>query len=463
MKKLFFILLTFSSLSFSLNSPLLFDRHFSPYASSYDLLFVENKLMGFQNRYKDYLFSLKNPDSEKKDIDLELKTLPAPPIGVRLLGRSFRLLELSFFWGPLNRTIATTQREIFGHGYRARDLGQSRAQVIGYQIKVPVPFGKGGGLAEIKMKEPANLLDKILIDIAGAEANSILAHHTTLSWLSKNRVDGRQASLRIATSLDLPLTILSLEKAKDVYSNYTQEKRHDSANYLMELNFLYPTSKSLKAQLSSLRERAALMLFTDLITYYAIASKIQYIWNGKALPFSTLNTPIRFYMPVYRLSLSPFGPENVFENYLLLTFGEPSYFYFKRGSFSQNTYFGFGFENQGIVKLGSHLFGIKFDFWNQPKLIESAPEKHCVRTVVQIPLDSKDYHIQFNHEKNGYKKNELFNSKMGSAFSIIYQYEFDPAKTNSLYTQLGFKTRGYLPGESIQTALILRGGLSLYF
>ncbi len=99
MKKLFLVLLSFSSLSFSSNSPLLFDRHFSPYASSYDLLFVENKLMGFQNRYKNYLFSLKNPDSEKKGIDheLELKTPPTPPLGMRILGRSFRLLELSFF------------------------------------------------------------------------------------------------------------------------------------------------------------------------------------------------------------------------------------------------------------------------------------------------------------------------------------------------------------------------------
>ncbi len=328
---------------------------------------------------------------------------------------------------------------------------------------MPTPFGKGGGATGIKMKAPVCLFDAILIDIAGSEANSILAHHTTLSWLSKSRVDGRQASLRITASFDLPLYILSIEQAKEIYAHYTQEKGHDIADYLMNLNFLYPSTKSLKMQLSSLREKAALMVFTDFFTYYAVASEIQYIWNGKSIPLTTFNTPIRFYMPTYRLSLTPFGPENVFGNYLLLRFGKPSYFYFKKGSFSQNTYLGFGFENQGIVKFSSHLFGIKFDFWNQPNLLEHAPENHNVRAVVKLPLYSKDYHIQFNHEENGYKKSELFGTKMGSALSIIYQYEFDPSKTNSLYTQLGFKTRGYLPGESTRAALILRGGVSLFF
>jgi len=105
MKKICLLLLSFSSLSFSSNSPILFDRHFSPYASSYDLLFIERELIGFQNRYKNYLFPLKNSESNNKNLDtiqdeLELKRLPTPPLKVRLLGRSFRLLELNLF-GPL--------------------------------------------------------------------------------------------------------------------------------------------------------------------------------------------------------------------------------------------------------------------------------------------------------------------------------------------------------------------------
>ena len=468
MKKICLLLLSFSSLSFSSNSPILFDRHFSPYASSYDLLFIERELIGFQNRYKNYLFPLNNSESNNKNLDtiqdeLELKRLPTPPLKVRLLGRSFRLLELNLFWAPLNQMIATTQHEIFGHGYRVRDLGKNRAEVTGYQIKMPYPYGKGGGATNIKMNCPISLSEMILIDIAGTEANSILAHHTTLSWLSKNRVDGREASLHIAASCDLPLYILSIEKARDIYTSYTQEKGHDITNYLMELNFLYPSTKSLKTQLSSLREKAGLMLLTDLFSYYAIASEIQYIWSGKSISLTRFNTPIRFYMPTYRLSLSPFGPEDIFGNYLLLKFGEPSYFYFKKGSFSQNTYLGFGFENQGIFKFSSHLFGIKFDFWNQPKLLIYIPENHNVLAEVNLHDTSKDYHIQFNHKENGYQKSELFSKKMGSALSVIYQYEFDPTQKNALYTQLGFKTRGYLPGESIRAGLILRCGMSLFF
>ena len=40
-----------------------------------------------------------------------------------------RFLELFLFWTPLNTSMFLLQHEIFGHGYRIRDLGTSRVEL----------------------------------------------------------------------------------------------------------------------------------------------------------------------------------------------------------------------------------------------------------------------------------------------------------------------------------------------
>lgn len=472
MKKLLFFFLFCSTYVIASPSALVLDRHFTPYAASQDLLLIENELIRLEDRSTDWLTSKINP-AYNQDTALELTPLPRPSLARRILARTLRFSELTFFWGPLNETIHTTQHEVFGHGYRIRDLGKKTAEVVSYKIGLPFPYGDRAAYTAYNFNLDISPQDLALIAVAGTEADTIMSHNIALDWLSENKIDGREASLFLHSALQLPSYILSLKDVKETFDTYQKQEGHDVATYLMNLNSIYPSEKSFSNQLSTLREKAAYSILTNAFTYYSLFAQWRYIWTGKTTPMTLGTGPIRFFMPIYRVELSPFGPEDVVGTYLLFKSGEPTYLYYKSGSFSQNKYHGFGFENKGIFKIGSSSFGLKLDFWNQPALLHHKPVEHEVipqlyttssfwKPIVAMGLSS-EYEVEFDHSQNGYTNKELFSKYFGSAASLIYQYEFDGSRSNTLFTQLGYKTKGFLPGESIHAGPIIRFGMNLLF
>ncbi|MCH9633404.1 MAG: hypothetical protein S4CHLAM7_01290 [Chlamydiae bacterium] len=461
MKKLLIFFFICQSSAFASHSPIVVDTHLSPYAGSYDSLSVQEEILNLQNKYKGYLLSNKQAKFEKAKEDAEdASILSFPPklsTGKRILGRTLRLGELAFFWTPLNSAIATTQHEVFGHGYRIREVGRKNAKVSQYKIGLPYPYGSGGGATYFYMYKPLYPSENLLISIAGTEANTILGQRATLSWLSKNNVDGREASLRTEASNDLPVYIISLLGSLD-----SCLEGHDIFDYLKELYSLYPCTKDPADELTSLVLKSALTIGTDPFNYYGLASQIRYFWSGLPVKMTRLNTAIRFFAPVYRISLTPFGPENIFGNYLLFKKGGPSYFYFKQGEFSKNKYYGFGFENHDILSFGAHKMGLKLDFWSQPQLILFYPQNSELSYKSSENVSFKDDRFDFECAYE-YTDSELFSKQLGSAFSIIYQYTFPTFQRSSLFSQIGFKTAGYLPGETYRGDLILRLGANLIF
>jgi hypothetical protein len=470
MKRIWIFLCFFSSYCSSAALPLVIDRHFSPYASSQDFFAIENQLIRIDNHYAGNLFDKK----VSKEIETRnFAALLRPTLTNRILGRTFRFTELSLLWNPLNQLMITVQHEVFGHGYRLRDLGSRVADNLQYRINLPYPYGTGGGYTSYYVRPEMSIQDDILISLAGTEASALLAHQLSLSWLSKNEIDGREAPLHLFGTLDLYNYILSLKDSKSTFTIYSKNEGHDIANYMMRLNSIYPSKKSFKDQLEQLQLKASYSILANVFSYLALFAEYKYIWSGVSTPITKREGNIRFMMPIYRLGLTPFGSEDIAGLYLLLKSGEPSYFYYKEGHFSKNTYRGIGFENSGILRFNSSQIGFKFDLWSQPTFLFDTPKSHEIPCCLKVTedfwwltketLSNSKYDIEFDHSRNAYTEEELFNSHIGAAASLIYQYSFKGKFSNIAYTQLGYKTKGYLPGESIHAGLILRFGMNLLF
>lgn len=473
MKKIWILVCFISFYSHSSPLPLVIDQYFSPYASSQDFFVLENELIRIDNYYAGNLFDKK---VSKERETPNFKELLRPSLTNRILGRTLRLTEISLIWTPLNNLIITVQHELFGHGYRLRDLGNKVAHGMEYRIYLPYPYGDGGGFTSYYVTPAMSIHNDVLISLAGTESSALLAHQLSLSWLSKNEIDGREASLHFYGTFDLYNYILSLKDPRSTFRIYQKREGHDIANYLIKLNGIYPSKISFKEQLENLKFRAGLSIFTNFFNYLSTKAEIKYIWSGASTPITKKKGNIRFIMPIYRMGLTPFGSEDVLGLYLLLKSAEPYYFYYKEGRFSQNTYRGIGFENSGIFRINSSQFGLKIDLWGQPAFLLNKSKDHnvsCNLIVDGYSLDTTDdlrpstytivYDLEFDHSRNGYTQEELFKNHLGAAASLIYQYSFSGKLSNIVYSQIGYKTKGYLPGESIHAGLILRLGMNLLF
>ncbi len=81
--------------------------------------------------------------------------------------RFWRLSELVGLWLPINYFAMLVQHEIFGHGYRIRDLNTRHiAKVDGYSFEMPPPYGPGGA-ATYFLSPPSSRHLKVPPPLAG--------------------------------------------------------------------------------------------------------------------------------------------------------------------------------------------------------------------------------------------------------------------------------------------------------
>ena len=77
------------------------DIDFSPYSGAQNILTLHQSL--------EKAFSYVIPHKQEK----------------KAIYAILRILELGFIWGPLARSEMVVQHEVFGHGYRIRDIGKA--------------------------------------------------------------------------------------------------------------------------------------------------------------------------------------------------------------------------------------------------------------------------------------------------------------------------------------------------
>ncbi|MBF8262478.1 MAG: hypothetical protein HW387_143 [Parachlamydiales bacterium] len=401
-----------------------FDVHFSPFAGSQNILALHQ---GFE-RLENAFFP-----TPKMTLD-DLKKLEQSALlsSSSQWGRWSRNL---FYWLPLNVTFLMTQHEIFGHGYRIRDLGSKYGKVTGYSVH---------GFGAVTEFDPTPLMTSsqmLTIAIAGCEAEAIMANQVRMRWLGQQFIDPRQAPLYSGGTLGLMGYTLSVRKTP----TSAPRDGNDMKNYLFYLNATYPD-----AHLSgrSLRNQAMLNLL-DPFLFLSMMSELNYIKTGlpSAIPMISLGGGVK-YLPALRFGLTPFGPQYYLENFFLKG-SIPTHVYLKWGRHGANTYYGLGLENRNMFTWKNASIGVKMDIWHQPNVLFKGGAL-TLDQMMDVPLPPL------------YSAEVLSEKRFGAAGAVVGSYEL-PDSLAELNLELGYKTKGYLPGEALRQSPILRGGFSLSF
>lgn len=405
MKKLFLLAVTIISLPLVAQAPygVMIDIDMSPYAGAQCLMLPGKALM----RTQDYF---------------DLHTYQA-----NLQEGALRAAELIFLWDPLGILMMVTQHEVFGHGYRIRSLGSYYASVVGYGIDVPPPYGPGGGVTSYNITEALTTTDELTITSAGVEATAIMAGELKKKWLLDDQIDARQAMLYLYSEHDLTQYVLGLENpATDPMSS------NDMQGYIYWLNATYPDANLTEGELKT----RVLINFLDPMTFYSIFSWFKYIGTGETTGIPMIPTFGAKWLPNFRLGLTPFGPETFLETYIKYK-KSLTYFYIKGGNFASNHYYGVGIENKSLWRFDNMTIGLRFDGWRQPPY---------AKYTVASALEGMPSPVRTG----------------GSSYGMALQAtSYYPINNSSvlLFLTVGAKTSGFLPGESLYTAPILRIGL----
>ena len=417
-----FLYLFLSSFVCADDNSVMFDRNFSPYSGAENFIAMQKGLEKVEDRFFSH-----QPIS-----DGDIKN-PLPPLPMaQQWGQWWRNL---IFWAPISLSMSVTQHEVFGHGYRIRDLGPKYATVEGYKMYVI------GGSTRFEPTQRLTPSQMITMDIAGLEADSVFSNRMRSKWLKNGAIDPRQITLYLTsttTSLMYSMTVNHTSRSRS-------EKGNDISNYLFYLNALYPDGH---VSYRSLRNLSWLNLVDPFIflSFYSLSMYERY-GTSPSLPMFQFGKYM--YLPVVRTALTPFGLQGVLENYFL-TDTHQFTAYLKWGKNGPNSYFGTGIERQKLAVFPWVTAGARLDFWYQPNVLFS----QGALSAVELMELSKNTPVPKLYP------DEVLNEKeFGFLASVIGTLGKESWPTRP-YFELGYKTKGYLPGEALRAAPIMRLGLS---
>lgn len=408
MKKIFFVFNFLFLCVIAAKEPyyVMGDIDFSSYSGAEDILtFHQGLECGI-----DSLFKIKN---EKK-----------------IFGILRRTCGMVLIWYPLSEFEIVVQHEVFGHGYRVRNLGSDIARVEKYEFDAPFPYGDGGG-ATLYEYSTLTTFDKTLISAGGVESTAVLANRLKMKWISDLRLDPRKLFLYLEAEQDLTSYVYSMND-----SIIFENDGHDIESYLFWLNNTYYTDHLSKDDI----KKSVLINLVDPTTYYCVGSFFYYIFSGKDMKIPTINIKNLRILPNLRLGLAPYGLEYYLESFMSNT-NVPIYSYFRIGNHNQRTFWGFGLEYPGLLKLNLWKIGFRFDLFRQPKIY------------------FKNAMFEFERIQFGYSEEDLRRMIYGVYSSLIIEKRFSNKSYFSVYVEGGYKTNGFIPGQALRESIIFRLGL----
>jgi hypothetical protein len=392
----------------------LIDSHFSPFMGS------------------ELILSLHQTLEQREDGIIPPQETPRRGV-IPILGRAAELIVL---WDPVNSCADVVQHEVFGHGYRIRSLNTGR--VVSYTLGVPQPYGTGGGATNWYAGERMTIGDLQSVNLAGLEAQNILARAVKLKWLSDHRIAPRQSSLYNLSEL-APL-FYSLVQATPAEEEELSFQSHDIAAYLTTLHALYPEAD---ISLHTLRQQLAYNLIDPMI-YYSIGAWWYYVFTGNALGIPMIHIGDLAWLPNLSVQLAPYGIEYYMEHYFLYK-ERPIYAYLKAGECAGLEYFGAGMHYDELFFQENFSVGFRWDTWYQPNFLVNW-------TIAEFSEGKRPIHTYASSLK----------SKWGTSASIVSRMRIQDTLT-FFYSDLGYKTKGYLPGFSLKQSPIIRLGISAEF
>ena len=413
MKRIIIILVLISSFLFAQEGKedymIMVEKDFSPYTGSENILFVHEGV--------EYIFNWAFSNKKEK----------------KFISILARLGAMIFIYNPLTDLELVLQHEVFGHGYRIRDIGSDKIRVKEYEIDAPMPYGDGGGSTVFTFNDKLTSFEQTAISAAGVEASAILANRLKMKWFTTLKLDPKKAWLYFLAEHDLTAYVLSLNDSA-IFVN----EGHDIQGYLDWLNNTYFTDRVSISDVT----KAVLINFVDPISYYALGAYFYYIFTGKDLNIWTINIKNLKFLPNLRLGLAPYGLEYYLENFMSYK-NSPIYTYFRAGHHFDNTYWGLGLEYQKILNFNNNFLGFRFDFYRQPKIY------------------SKEGITTWENVQVGYSQSDLNKMIIGSSFYLIFDKNFSKKHDLFFHIELGYKTDGFIQGQSLKSSPIFRLGLNL--
>ncbi len=406
---LFFLVFLFS---FLFSAEILVDPYLSPYAGASDLITVNE---GFA-KIEDVLYK---EDTENP-----------------YFSKIKRIANQTFIILPVNSFLTVVQHEYFGHGYRIRQIGSPTASVKNYRFNTPVPYGSGGGSTSYSFNDKLTIRQQVSIAIAGLEANTILANRLKLQFLSANKMPFSQNSFY---EMNQQSTLFYIALTHERYNS----PGNDVAGYIYWMNRYFPNHT---LSLSELKTYSWLSL-VDPFTFFSYYAGFYYMWTGKEFTPPLIKTKNVQWMPNLRYSLSPSGPEVYLESFFKQD-DDSFYAYVKYGNYTGTPSFGAGFEHPELFRFLIEGLGLRVDLFRE--------------LMSKNALSSLDY---FDPEVPITTALENFGgikTRYGYGLNLIYHKKI-PETSLEGDLQLGYKSVGYIPGESLNASIIARLGMVFEF
>ncbi len=338
---------------------------------------------------------------------------------------SYRLAKTALVDAHIDLSLFLFQHEYFGHGYQYRtsDLRNNAFEIFPYP-----PYGTGGGYAmpgRADYPRKFGVHEDISRRAGGMEAAAVLSQSIKNKWLQNNQITYQDWLLYTAGLLDQTHYIYYAKRAENHSSG------NDVSNYVRELNAAYGYTNPQEYGLTfrDLEKRSLLNLVNtyQLLAVYTFLKT--YLWEGdEALSLPMINVGKYRWLPAVRFGLTPFGTEFYVDNDIRV--GEERYSLYARiGDGKLATFWGGGLDYYRPWNEYLQL-RVQMDFWHQPSLQLGGAV--------------------------------LYNTSSGLGGRALIAADYLPWRKLpvGIYTQIGYKTSGHLPGEQLAKGLVLRLGLS---
>ncbi len=383
---------------------IVFDRNLSPVMGA-EVLTTGNFI--FSQIENEYL----KPKFGKED------RIPSKALGI-----TYRLAKSFYIDKTFHDFIRIFQREVFGHGARAREFGWTENY---FRINFP----QGGGRTYYGTRATNRIFsgqERLMRNIGGMESTMLLANTIRDKWFQSGKIQLSETYLFARSFLSLSLEI-----------NASREDTDSGANRLVRnINSYHqvPLNDS-SFSLSYLKKRAKINFYNPLPYYTVFLLLKNYIWQGqnKATKLPMIRVGKFKYLPMYRMGVSPHGTEIYIENFLK-TERSLSKLYLRLGDRTFGKHWGLGVSHNWLIDRSWIRINASANLWQQPEMILGG-------SILQT-------------KKEG----------LGAAAQLgIFIKLFKGERPASLYAQMLYKSAGYLEGEALRKGFFLRAGAVLDF
>lgn len=410
--KWFFIslfLTWFSRVQAQSYSQLIYDNEYSAQMGAGNLITLHHALYNFTDKHIRDTFVAENTFLKKS------------------AGVGYRLAKLFLLEHPIDQFISLAQHEVFGHGFRYREFEYEN---VFYNLKIGYPYGKGGGYSgSWGARIPPTTQERNTLNIGGVEGNRLLADNITYQILLDDEIHYRQGSLFYIAQNNLLRYLWSSRNGSRSLNG-----SNDMSNYINIVNTQYASGKADGYNLTVLSNQSLISLINPMQLYAVYSMLYTYGIKGekslKRIPMIQFKNIT--YLPALNYSLTPFGSQYHFVNYVKYKTSLVSAD-FMHGDNMFNTFYGVSLKGFNLLNTQRVSLNLHIDIWNQPEL---ELEKYSTLKKPNVTGEAVKLDIQF--------RPYVRPNKLG------------------LFVQAGYKSKGFVMGEMLKETYILRCGVSMH-